>query len=51
MLHVIKFIVSFKVIQYHKENINPPVFLPIVVVRMDTKQLICWKIFNQDVVA
>ena len=34
MLHVIKF-VSFKVIQYDKENINPPVLLAIVVVYKD----------------
>ena len=51
MLHVIKFIVSFKVIQYDKENINPPVLFAVVVVRMYTKQLICWKIINKDVVA
>jgi len=41
MLHVIKFIVSFKVTQYDKENINPSVLLAIVVVRMYTKQPIC----------
>jgi len=41
MLHEKKNIVSFKVIQYDKENINPPVLLAIVVVRMYTKQLIC----------
>jgi len=45
-----KFFVSFKVIQYHKEHINPPVLLTIVIVWMYTKQLICWKIFNMDVV-
>jgi len=41
MLHVIKFNVSFKFIQYDKENINPPVLLAIVVVPIYTKQLIC----------
>jgi len=50
MLHVLKF-VSLKVIQYDKENINPPVLLAIVVVRMYKKQLICWKMFNKNVVA
>jgi len=48
---VIKCIVSFKVIQSDKEKINLPVLLAIVIVRMYTKQLIYWKIFNKDVVA
>ena len=47
MLHEKKNIVSFKVIQYDKENINPPVLLAIVVVRMYTKQLICWNILTR----
>ena len=35
--------VSFKVIQSDKQNINLPVLLAIVIVRMHTKQLICLK--------
>ena len=49
MLYLIKFIISFEVIQF--DNINPPVLVTIVIVRMYKKQLICSQIFNKDIVA